>query len=170
MKFVLLLGCYLFRRRWKVKTLLAGPSPTSPMRRRLPTPLFPTIWNINGLDRSRSWRIQRFMAQPFSIEQFEDSGCGVSWGWSCWLCLQSSNQSQSVRFKDGKLNLTHICSTTITNTSFSSNFTILIFILPHLEDWLKERITTASWWSVVPMALSLTSKWTENIHLSAMAG
>ncbi len=29
-------------RRWKVKTLLAGPSPTSPMRRRLPTPLFPT--------------------------------------------------------------------------------------------------------------------------------
>jgi hypothetical protein len=25
-----------------VKTLLAGPSPTSPMRRRLPTPLFPT--------------------------------------------------------------------------------------------------------------------------------
>jgi len=26
-------------RRWKVKT---GPSPTSPMRRRLPTPLFPT--------------------------------------------------------------------------------------------------------------------------------
>jgi len=30
-------------RRWKVKTLLAGPSPTSPMRRRLPTPLFPTL-------------------------------------------------------------------------------------------------------------------------------
>ncbi len=29
-------------RRWKVKTPLAGPSPTSPMRRRLPTPLFPT--------------------------------------------------------------------------------------------------------------------------------
>ncbi len=29
-------------RRWKVKTLLAGPSPTSPVRRRLPTPLFPT--------------------------------------------------------------------------------------------------------------------------------
>ena len=27
--------------RWKVKTLLAGPSPTSPMRRRLPTPLLP---------------------------------------------------------------------------------------------------------------------------------
>jgi len=30
-------------RRWKVKTLLAGPSPTSPTRRRLPTPLFPTF-------------------------------------------------------------------------------------------------------------------------------
>ncbi len=30
-------------RRWKMKTLLAGPSPTSPMRRRLPTPLFPTL-------------------------------------------------------------------------------------------------------------------------------
>jgi len=30
-------------RRWKVKTLLAGSSPTSPMRRRLPTPLFPTL-------------------------------------------------------------------------------------------------------------------------------
>ena len=30
-------------RRWKVKTLLAGPSPTSPMRRRLPTSLFPTL-------------------------------------------------------------------------------------------------------------------------------
>jgi len=30
-------------RRWKVKTLLAGPSPTSPMKRRLPTPLFPTF-------------------------------------------------------------------------------------------------------------------------------
>jgi len=29
--------------RWKVKTLLVGPSPTSPMRRRLPTPLFSTI-------------------------------------------------------------------------------------------------------------------------------
>ncbi len=29
-------------RRWKVKILLAGPSPTSPMKRRLPTPLFPT--------------------------------------------------------------------------------------------------------------------------------
>jgi hypothetical protein len=27
----------------QVKTLLAGPSPTSPMRRRLPTPLFPTL-------------------------------------------------------------------------------------------------------------------------------
>ncbi len=30
-------------RRWKVKTLLAGPSPTSPIRRRLPTPLFLTL-------------------------------------------------------------------------------------------------------------------------------
>jgi len=33
-------------RRWKVKTLLAGPSPTSPMRRRLPTPLFPTLHTL----------------------------------------------------------------------------------------------------------------------------
>ncbi len=31
--------CSELSRRWKVKTLLAGPSPTSPMRRRLPNPL-----------------------------------------------------------------------------------------------------------------------------------
>ena len=44
-------------RRWKVKTLLAGPSPTSPMRRRLPTSLFPTqerCWS-NRLYTVRSW-------------------------------------------------------------------------------------------------------------------
>ncbi len=37
----------------QVKTLLAGPSPTSPMRRRLPTPLFPTrCWLSHKLFRS----------------------------------------------------------------------------------------------------------------------
>ncbi len=30
-------------RRWKVKTPLAGLSPTSPMKRRLPALLFPTL-------------------------------------------------------------------------------------------------------------------------------
>jgi len=40
---ILVVAVRRLSRRWKVKTLLAGPSPTSPMRRRLPTPLFPTI-------------------------------------------------------------------------------------------------------------------------------
>ncbi len=39
---ILVVAVRRLSRRWKVKTLLAGPSPTSPMRRRLPTPLFPT--------------------------------------------------------------------------------------------------------------------------------
>ncbi len=39
---ILVVVVWKLSRRWKVKTLLAGPSPTSPMRRRLPTPLFPT--------------------------------------------------------------------------------------------------------------------------------
>jgi len=40
---ILVVAVRRLSRRWKVKTLLAGPSPTSPIRRRLPTPLFPTI-------------------------------------------------------------------------------------------------------------------------------
>jgi len=39
---ILVVAVRRLSRRWKVKTLLAGSSPTSPMRRRLPTPLFPT--------------------------------------------------------------------------------------------------------------------------------
>jgi len=39
---ILVVAVRRLSRRWKVKTLLAGPSPTSPVRRRLPTPLFPT--------------------------------------------------------------------------------------------------------------------------------
>ncbi len=39
---ILVVG-YLRVGGWKVKTLLAGLSPTSPMKRRLPTPLFPTL-------------------------------------------------------------------------------------------------------------------------------
>jgi len=42
---ILVIAVRRLSRRWKVKTLLAGPSPTSPMRRRLPTPLFPTLSN-----------------------------------------------------------------------------------------------------------------------------
>ena len=43
----------LYLRRWKAKTLLAGPSPTSPIRRRLPTPLFPTIsWGLLEIGNS----------------------------------------------------------------------------------------------------------------------
>ncbi len=34
----LVVAVWRLSRRWKVKTLLAGPSPTSPMERRLPTP------------------------------------------------------------------------------------------------------------------------------------
>jgi len=41
---ILVVAVRRLSRRWKVKTLLAGPSSTSPMRRRLPTPLFPTDW------------------------------------------------------------------------------------------------------------------------------
>ncbi len=40
---ILVVAVRRLSRRWKVKTLLAGPSPTSPMKRRLPTPLFPTF-------------------------------------------------------------------------------------------------------------------------------
>ncbi len=39
---ILVVAIRRLSRRRKVKTLLAGPSPTSPMKRRLPTPLFPT--------------------------------------------------------------------------------------------------------------------------------
>ncbi len=48
-------------RRWKVKTLLAGPSPTSPVRRRLPTPLFPTVRGGKEMDiwKSSSRRVSR---------------------------------------------------------------------------------------------------------------
>ncbi len=50
---ILVVAVRRLSRRWKVKTLLAGPSPTSPMRRRLPTPLFPTEvspthYNVNN--------------------------------------------------------------------------------------------------------------------------
>jgi hypothetical protein len=45
---ILVVAVRRLSRRWKVKTLLAGPSPTSPMRRRLPTPLFPTKNEIKG--------------------------------------------------------------------------------------------------------------------------
>ena len=41
--YVLVVAVRRLSRRWKVKTLLAGLSPTSPMKRRLPTPLFPTF-------------------------------------------------------------------------------------------------------------------------------
>jgi len=40
---ILVVAVRRLSRRWKVETLLAGPSPTSPMKRRLPTPLFPTF-------------------------------------------------------------------------------------------------------------------------------
>jgi hypothetical protein len=40
---ILVVAVRRLSRRWKVKTLLAGSSPTSPMKRRLPTPLFPTF-------------------------------------------------------------------------------------------------------------------------------
>jgi len=45
---ILVVAVRRLSRRWKMKTLLAGPSPrtTSPMRRRLPTPLFPTAASV----------------------------------------------------------------------------------------------------------------------------
>ncbi len=45
---ILVVAVRRLSRRWKVKTLLAGPSPTSPMKRRLPTPLFPTYDRLYG--------------------------------------------------------------------------------------------------------------------------
>ncbi len=49
---ILVVAVRRLSRRWKVKTLLAGPSPTSPVRRRLPTPLFPTQSIRNLIIRS----------------------------------------------------------------------------------------------------------------------
>ncbi len=49
--------------RWKVKTLLAGPSPTSPMRRRLPTPLFPTLRHQYNFSMSTP----QILARPYPV-------------------------------------------------------------------------------------------------------
>ncbi len=51
---ILVVAVRRLSRRWKVETLLAGPSPTSPMKRRLPTPLFPTNSSKSTRDHTYS--------------------------------------------------------------------------------------------------------------------
>ena len=55
---ILVVAVRRLSRRWKVNTLLAGPSPTSPMRRRLPTPLFPTLpFGNRSLQTPLFWKL-----------------------------------------------------------------------------------------------------------------
>jgi len=70
---ILIVAVRRLSRRWEVKTLLAGPSPTNPMRRWLPTPLFPIdiVINLNGLIGSRYKTIHQVIYKTKDKERKE---------------------------------------------------------------------------------------------------
>jgi hypothetical protein len=58
----------------QVKTLLAGPSPTSPMRRRLPTPLFPTELSVMPIKLRMEGKVLLLLSSSTGGD-----ACGSNW-------------------------------------------------------------------------------------------